>query len=289
MSVKQGGENLVYFEHIRLPHEVHFQRGFVKEYDYHDTHIHELLEVDIICKGSIRQHIAGVDVIGHEGDVFVFRPFEPHWGFPNHREEQAERLLLLFSPAALRSVPAGNLLLMPFYTHANKPFRLTADNEHARLIRQAAEDAVRMKDQSAPAWEAKQYARFVSILTHIYDHYESSRVSSGLDEPHPGMISSIDYLIRTSNQQVDLEEAARLSGYGKTMFYRKFRQAVGLSPNDFVNRMRLQLAASQLLRTEQPVLDISIESGFASLSSFNKLFKREFGCSPRVYRKEHKG
>lgn len=60
--------------------------------------------------------------------------------------------------------------------------------------------------------------------------------------------------------------------------------------NDFLNFYRIQEVSENLTRTESknmPVLTLALESGFRSLSSFNKAFKATYGLTPTEYRKKH--
>lgn len=64
-----------------------------------------------------------------------------------------------------------------------------------------------------------------------------------------------------------------------------FQEALGISPMQYVHRIRISAACSLLLGTDKPVLDISIETGYRSMSSFNRQFLSKCGCSPMQYRK----
>lgn len=60
--------------------------------------------------------------------------------------------------------------------------------------------------------------------------------------------------------------------------------------NDFLNFYRIQEVSNNLICEESkttPVLTLALESGFRSLSSFNKAFKATYGVTPTEYRKKH--
>jgi len=46
------------------------------------------------------------------------------------------------------------------------------------------------------------------------------------------------------------------------------------------------MASSLLISTDKRVLDIALETGFPTLSSFNRDFKKQLGSSPREWRKQ---
>jgi transcriptional regulator GlxA family with amidase domain len=68
------------------------------------------------------------------------------------------------------------------------------------------------------------------------------------------------------------------------MFFKEFRLLTGLTPNEFLNRLRIQSASDLLRSTNKSMIDLAFASGFQSLSAFNKQFKRYTGLSPREYR-----
>lgn len=68
-------------------------------------------------------------------------------------------------------------------------------------------------------------------------------------------------------------------------FLRTFRHVVGMTPHQFLLRLRLQDAAVQLRHSAQPVLDIALNAGFADLSTFNRRFRVTIGMTPSQYRR----
>jgi transcriptional regulator GlxA family with amidase domain len=79
-----------------------------------------------------------------------------------------------------------------------------------------------------------------------------------------------------------LAREARLSPYH---FLRTFERLTGVTPHQYVLRVRLRRAATALATEPAKVLDVALDSGFGDLSNFNRAFRAEFGVSPRVYRR----
>lgn len=66
---------------------------------------------------------------------------------------------------------------------------------------------------------------------------------------------------------------------------RRFQAAVGVSPTDYIQRLRLQQALALLRNTQRPVSDIAAECGFADTAYFCRWVRRVTGASPLAYRR----
>lgn len=68
---------------------------------------------------------------------------------------------------------------------------------------------------------------------------------------------------------------------------RSFRTHLQTTPSTFINKRRLEKAASILTNTNRPIADICYDLGFDNLNYFYKLFKQFYTQSPGHYRKAH--
>ncbi|MFA6567649.1 MAG: AraC family transcriptional regulator [Victivallales bacterium] len=84
---------------------------------------------------------------------------------------------------------------------------------------------------------------------------------------------------------VDIPELAGLCRCSLSTFRRLFYRSLGCMPLEYINRFRLKAATAMLTSTSRSILEIASDSGFPTLSNFNRLFKARFGKSPRDYRK----
>jgi AraC family transcriptional regulator len=79
-----------------------------------------------------------------------------------------------------------------------------------------------------------------------------------------------------------LAREARLSPYH---FLRTFQSVAGVTPHQYILRLRLQRAAVRLGTEPTKIVDIALECGFGDVSNFNRTFRAEFGVSPRAWRR----
>jgi transcriptional regulator GlxA family with amidase domain len=77
----------------------------------------------------------------------------------------------------------------------------------------------------------------------------------------------------------------RLSGLAERSFKRRFRQATGMPPLEYVHALRIEEAKHMLETGEQPIEAIANEVGYEDAAFFSRLFRRKVNLSPAQYRK----
>lgn len=91
---------------------------------------------------------------------------------------------------------------------------------------------------------------------------------------------------RMRNPNLNIDVIAAQFGIGRTNFYRKVRELMGMSPNDYLRKCRMERAAELLRSTEQPVADICAQVGMPDAQYFSRVFKSYFGMPPSTYREQ---
>lgn len=82
-----------------------------------------------------------------------------------------------------------------------------------------------------------------------------------------------------------VEEMVRRSGLAARTFKRHFKDATGLAPIDYVQRLRIEDAKRRLERTDISADEISWQVGYQDAAFFRRLFKRTTGLTPGAYRR----
>ena len=96
---------------------------------------------------------------------------------------------------------------------------------------------------------------------------------------------AVEYIEGHLHEDIGLREVSRETGYSYYHMTRLFTAAMGESVGRYINRRRLYSASEKLIRSDRRVLDIALDSGFASSEAFSRAFKAAFGMSPAAYRK----
>jgi two-component system, response regulator YesN len=89
-----------------------------------------------------------------------------------------------------------------------------------------------------------------------------------------------------SDPELTLRKAAAKCGVSPRHLNRRLIEATGLSYLEFLTRYRLRKAVQMMQRRDYSLTEISLETGFGSLSGFQRQFKTVLGRSPRQLRSE---
>jgi AraC family transcriptional activator FtrA len=79
-------------------------------------------------------------------------------------------------------------------------------------------------------------------------------------------------------------ELARLAAMSERTFLRRFREATGSTPADFLIAARVDRARELLEATSLPVEEVATQSGFGAVATLRHHFQRRLGVSPATYR-----
>lgn len=93
-----------------------------------------------------------------------------------------------------------------------------------------------------------------------------------------------DLVDRAYAEPLDVDALARRAQVSTGHFSRRFKEAFGETPYQYVLTRRVERAQELLRNTDRRVSDICLEVGFHSLGSFSAAFHRVAGKSPTAYR-----
>jgi AraC family transcriptional regulator len=95
---------------------------------------------------------------------------------------------------------------------------------------------------------------------------------------------AIEYIHAHLNRDLSLTELASVINLSPTYFASLFKQAMGISPYQYVIQQRVDQAKMMLAKTDLAIADIALQVGFSSQSHLNQQFKRITGMTPKQVR-----
>ncbi|MBD2067059.1 helix-turn-helix transcriptional regulator [Leptolyngbya sp. FACHB-671] len=125
------------------------------------------------------------------------------------------------------------------------------------------------------------------LVIHLLRHY--STVTQTITSGNRSLTNSqlqqaIDYIHTHLNRDLSLAELAGIVNISPTYFASLFKQAMGISPHQYVIQRRVQRAKVMLKKTDLAIADIALQVGFSSQSHLTQQFKRVTGMTPKQVR-----
>ncbi len=110
-----------------------------------------------------------------------------------------------------------------------------------------------------------------------------------LPAAHQEVTPAVQYIRANFHRRIDLTDLAKAVGFSPRQLQRKFRQTLGLSPQELLLKTRIMAASRALREGDAPIAEIAAECGFYDQSSFTEHFRRYMGQTPLRFRKAPHG
>ena len=93
---------------------------------------------------------------------------------------------------------------------------------------------------------------------------------------------AIDYIEENLDKNINFEIVAKEVGMSAFYFHRIFSAVIGISPTTYIRNRRLTVAAQEISKNNDNILDIALKYGFESHEAFSRAFKNFHGVVPKL-------
>lgn len=92
-----------------------------------------------------------------------------------------------------------------------------------------------------------------------------------------------DYIKDNITASITMADLSKVSLFSPWYSYRLFKHHTGLTPADYIRKVRLSKSALSLKHDNCKIIDVAYDMGFGSVDGYQRAFYREFGCNPGEY------
>lgn len=214
------------------------------------------------------------------GSAVAVNPWEPHSFTPGDQEHGSLFLVLYIKP----------IWFLDFGRSAQSALRFGRNEvEMTSHIRRAVAKVSSLLLEDAPPGVFDGY--LYELTQECFDQTWQWMPQACPLEHHGPCFSdfrvrkSVKLMAQRLGAEIELDGIAREAGLSRPHFYRLFKTQTGLTPNLFLNTLRMEKAIEALTETTDSLAEIGFNLGFSSQSSFSRFFAINVGMAPSDYRR----
>ncbi|MEX3014768.1 AraC family transcriptional regulator [Gymnodinialimonas hymeniacidonis] len=265
--------------YLAVSEAYHFVRKDLPETPPVIEHSHDYFELFLVEQGQVFHWINGLEERLETGQLTFIRPSDRHalQAAPGTGGRILNVMFRQDTAAHLIDRYVAEMSGKFFWARTEFPMSIRLDGPQ----RERAVNAM-LTLQSTHRSLAKIEHFLLSIMTHVLDataHAQDRAPAWLIQAAHAAQ----DPRVFRRGAEGMIEAAGRSQAH----VCRETRRHLGLSPTQYVNRIRIQHAAMILSGTAHPIANIAQDCGFENLSYFHRLFREQYGTTPRGYRQRH--
>ncbi len=146
------------------------------------------------------------------------------------------------------------------------------------------EELLHFYEQGTAPSILKARGTMLEILALYFEHIPEGSMDLSYYSSTKELLEVLSYIEENLSKNITIEELAQMVHFHPNYFTRFFRDHIGCSPIQYINKMRLNRAKDLLRTTSLSIKEITDLTGYNDPSYFSKNFKKNIGLSPIEYR-----
>lgn len=271
-----------------------FEVKFLKD-PYFDPnwHFHPEFQLFIVLKGTGTRFIGDHVSPFKPGDMVFTGPNLPHlWRsdmeyFEGDKRLWTEGIVIYFHEHFLGKE----------FLQKNEVYRIRQLFEKAqRGMEIVGSTSEKTKLMMFELWEAADFDGILILLnllnllsaTSEYHLLSSAGYSNSLKESDTERMNRVHaYVMKNFREKITLEEVAAIANMSPSSFSRYFKMHANKTFSDFLAEIRIGYSCKLLIEKKMNVSQVCYDSGFHTLSNFNRKFKSITHYNPLEYKKKY--
>jgi len=253
-------------------------------------HSHNYVEMVYMVSGFTRHKVNGNQVILRQGELLLMNQHATQEIFPARENDIAVNIMILpeFFDNVLPMLGNEKSMLRDFIIDCLKSTSGHIDYLHFQVadilpVQNLIENLIYGLLENIPNSRMINQTTVGLLFLHLLDHTE--KLTIGGDRFEDEVMMRVLSLIEEHYRDGELSDLCKELDADLYTISRIIKRRTGRNYTDLLQDKRLKYAAFLLKTTELPVTDICTDVGYNNLSYFYKIFKKEYGLTPKEYRK----
>lgn len=249
-------------------------------------HYHPELELVYVRGGHGRRHVGGHVSHFHDGELILIGSKLPHWGFTDRHTQNEKETVVQFAPQ------------FPNYEFLNLPEMRAVKNLLHRALnglsfhgRTRAVQGARM-ERLVDLDPLSRMLLLIDILNQLAKSNEVESLNADgfhlqVEAHGYDRFNALqEYISKHFHRDISLPEISGVANMTVPAFCRYFKKVTGKTFVTYLTNFRIVYACKLLGDSSATISEIAFDSGFNSLSQFNRAFKKHTDRTPSEYRAE---
>lgn len=254
-------------------------------------HSHDFLEINYVEKGTGYYLIEEKEYEIREGDIFIINNQERHMAV---HDGTLKLEVIVFDPSLLWDRHLGYQLLEPFFNRsASFTNWIRAEDEGYECLMEALNQLREEYQCKKPGWElfVNSWTQlFMAVLYRIYLERRRDELGvSGRRKTFTKLQPVLDYIHEHYLEQIELDDLVKVASMNRSYLCTCFKNFLHMRIFEYIDQLRIDRACMLLSTTDKSITEIAMETGFNSVSYFNRVFKKIRNLSPGEYRRRSAG
>lgn len=244
-------------------------------------HYHPEYELTLITEGSGKRLVGDSYENFDPGDLVLLGPELPHtWSSIKHRTKKSSAVVIQFSEAFI-----AGFLTLPEFKKIGDLLASSGRGMFFKKHKNVWEDIEQLPGRSG----VERVTALLNILQKLSTQksipLSSEYFSAVKGKENENRINKVcQYIQKHVSEKIGLEQTASLIHLSPSAFCKFFKRATGKTFSDYVNDIRIGNACHLLTESDKSIGDIAADTGFESLTYFNRVFLKKKKITPRDFR-----
>lgn len=272
------------------PHDSFLVFDRVKEKFDYPLHHHPEYELNYISNGSGLRRIVGnsFSEIDNKELVLIGSNVEHCWEQHNCQGKKVQEITIQFQ----NTLFPENFLMRGIM----KPIREMLEKSKRGIVF-SNETVKALEPRLIKVTMLDGFDYFMELMSILYDLaisrnqklLSSSNLKSDNIKNNDKLNKVYDFIHNNYTRSIKLNELAEFSNMTSVSFNRFMKRHTGKTFVEYLNAVRISNACKILIENQDNVSDIAYRCGFNNLTNFNRIFKKNKGCTPTEFRNDFWG
>lgn len=262
---------------------------FIQEHIIH-PHWHDCIEILYMINGCVGLQVGDKRYTLNQGEIAFVGKDEVHY---TYEIEKGQNELLVFqfyqevSQYNIFGAEDGLKIDMLMKNELSIPVIFTSEFERLTLIKDyilKIHDEFYCREKGYSVVIRSYIVIILMFISRAFGEMKKTTNRSEAKIEKEMLIKTFNHIDNHYKDDISLESAALAANLSIPHFCRLFKKNTGKTFNEYLNEYRVK-KAEFLLNSSKKLSEIALESGFESISSFNRAFKKYCHCSPSEFRK----